>query len=193
MPSALPAGQACRSSSGPIARSWACPSPTIRARARFRPRPLPILRSFDRLRSVAIHEGIVRDLVHGLKYRDRTDLAPMMAEWMIRASDGAVAAADMIVPVPLLRSASGDASSTRRRSLHASLPNVPQEPIGRMSFAASSARAGRSDSVPGHARTMSAAPSQYPKARSGNSRASASFSSTTSIRPARPSPPRPGR
>lgn len=56
---------------------------------------------FDRLRSVAIHEGIVRDLVHGLKYRDRTDLAPMMAEWMIRASDGAVAAADMIVPVPL--------------------------------------------------------------------------------------------
>jgi ComF family protein len=56
---------------------------------------------FDRLRSVALHEGIARDLVHGLKYRDRTDLAPMMAEWMIRASDGAVAAADMIVPVPL--------------------------------------------------------------------------------------------
>lgn len=56
---------------------------------------------FDRLRSVAIHDGIVRDLVHGLKYRDRTDLAPMMGEWMIRASDGAVAAADMIVPVPL--------------------------------------------------------------------------------------------
>lgn len=56
---------------------------------------------FDRLRSVAIHEGIVRDLVHGLKYRDRTDLAPLMAEWMIRAGDGAVAAADMIVPVPL--------------------------------------------------------------------------------------------
>ncbi|QFI67453.1 Competence protein F [Sinorhizobium alkalisoli] len=56
---------------------------------------------FDRLRSVALHQGIARDLVHGLKYRDRTDLAPMMAEWMIRASDGAVAAADVIVPVPL--------------------------------------------------------------------------------------------
>lgn len=56
---------------------------------------------FDRLRSVAIHDGIARDLVHGLKYGDRTDLAPMMAEWMIRASDGAVAAADAIVPVPL--------------------------------------------------------------------------------------------
>ncbi|AFL53555.1 putative competence protein F [Sinorhizobium fredii USDA 257] len=56
---------------------------------------------FDRLRSVSLHEGIARDLVHGLKYRDRTDLASMMAEWMIRASDGTVAAADMIVPVPL--------------------------------------------------------------------------------------------
>ncbi|HEV7318187.1 MAG TPA: ComF family protein [Ensifer sp.] len=56
---------------------------------------------FDRLRSVAIHEGIARDLVHGLKYGDRTDLAPMMAEWMIRASDGAVASADAIIPVPL--------------------------------------------------------------------------------------------
>ncbi len=57
--------------------------------------------AFDRLRSVAVHEGIARDLVHGLKYRDRTDLAPMMAEWMVRASDGAVASADAIVPVPL--------------------------------------------------------------------------------------------
>lgn len=57
--------------------------------------------AFDRLRSVALHEGIARDLVHGLKYRDRTDLAPMMAEWMIRASDGAVASADAIIPVPL--------------------------------------------------------------------------------------------
>ncbi|PDT34256.1 amidophosphoribosyltransferase [Sinorhizobium sp. FG01] len=56
---------------------------------------------FHRLRSVSLLEGIARDLVHGLKYRDRTDLARMMAEWMVRASDGAVAAADMIVPVPL--------------------------------------------------------------------------------------------
>ncbi|MGF6156904.1 ComF family protein [Ensifer sp. KUDG1] len=57
--------------------------------------------AFERLRSVAIHEGVARDLVHGLKYRDRTDLAPMMAAWMIRASDGAVASADAIIPVPL--------------------------------------------------------------------------------------------
>ena len=59
---------------------------------------------FDRLRSAVIHDGAARDLVHGLKYRDRTDLAPMMAGWMLRASDGAVAACDFILPVPLHRS-----------------------------------------------------------------------------------------
>ncbi len=58
---------------------------------------------FDRLRSAAIHDGVVRDLVHGLKYRDRTDLAPMMAGWMLRASDGAVARCDALIPVPLHR------------------------------------------------------------------------------------------
>jgi ComF family protein len=56
---------------------------------------------FERLRSVAIHDGIAKSLVHGLKYRDRTDLAVMMAEWMIRAGDGSVAACDAVVPVPL--------------------------------------------------------------------------------------------
>ena len=58
---------------------------------------------FDRLRSVAIHEGPVRHLVHGLKYRDRTDLAAMMAGWMLRASERHVLECDGIVPVPLHR------------------------------------------------------------------------------------------
>ncbi len=58
---------------------------------------------FDRLRSVALYDGLARDLVHSLKYRDRTDLAPMMAGWMLRAGDGSVQAADLIIPVPLHR------------------------------------------------------------------------------------------
>lgn len=58
---------------------------------------------FDRLRAAAIHDGPVRHLVHGLKYRDRTDLAPMMAGWMLRASDGHLKDCDGIVPVPLHR------------------------------------------------------------------------------------------
>jgi ComF family protein len=58
---------------------------------------------FDRLRSVALHEGVARHLVHGLKYRDRTDLAPMMAAWMVRAASAEITAADGIVAVPLHR------------------------------------------------------------------------------------------
>jgi len=58
---------------------------------------------FDRLRSVALHEGVARHLVHDLKYRDRVDLAPMMAGWMIRAAQAEIAAADAILAVPLHR------------------------------------------------------------------------------------------
>ncbi|WLR97336.1 ComF family protein [Shinella sumterensis] len=58
---------------------------------------------FDRLRSVALYDDLARILVHSLKYRDRTDLAPMMAQWMLRAGDGTIEAADVIVPVPLHR------------------------------------------------------------------------------------------
>ncbi len=56
---------------------------------------------FDRLRSAAFHDEPIRQLVHGLKYRDRTDLAPMMAKWMLRAGDGMVERCDGILPVPL--------------------------------------------------------------------------------------------
>lgn len=56
---------------------------------------------FDRLRSVALHDGIAKALVHGLKYRDRTDLAAMMAAWMVRAGEGAVEASDAVIAVPL--------------------------------------------------------------------------------------------
>ncbi len=56
---------------------------------------------FDRLRAAAFHDSTARMLVHGLKYHDRTDLARMMAGWMLRAGDGAVENCDGIIPVPL--------------------------------------------------------------------------------------------
>lgn len=58
---------------------------------------------FGRLRSAVVHDGLARTLVHNLKYRDRTDLAPMMAGWMIRAADGLAEECDLIMPVPLHR------------------------------------------------------------------------------------------
>lgn len=56
---------------------------------------------FDRLRSVCAFNGTARNLVHALKYRDRTELAPMLALWMARAGRELLEECDAIVPVPL--------------------------------------------------------------------------------------------
>jgi ComF family protein len=58
---------------------------------------------FDRCRAVAVFDDVARQLVHGLKYRDRLDLARWMAGWMVRAGSELLAEADVIVPVPLHR------------------------------------------------------------------------------------------
>ncbi|MFC3753592.1 ComF family protein [Aquamicrobium ahrensii] len=56
---------------------------------------------FERSRSAVVYSGVACDMVRGLKYHDRTDLAPWMAEWMLRAGSELLAEADIIVPVPL--------------------------------------------------------------------------------------------
>jgi ComF family protein len=56
---------------------------------------------FDRLRSACAFNGTARNLVHALKYNDRTELGPMMALWMARAGSELLRDCDAIVPVPL--------------------------------------------------------------------------------------------
>jgi ComF family protein len=56
---------------------------------------------FDRLRSVCHFDGVGRNLIHALKYKDRTELAPMMALWMARAGADLLADCDAVLPVPL--------------------------------------------------------------------------------------------
>lgn len=56
---------------------------------------------FDRQRSVALHEGPARQLVHSLKYKDRTDLAEMLAAWMARVGGAELLGCDAILPIPL--------------------------------------------------------------------------------------------
>ncbi len=58
---------------------------------------------FDRARAAVAHSGVAKQMVHRLKYGDRTDLAPWMARWMARAGEELIADADVIVPVPLHR------------------------------------------------------------------------------------------
>jgi len=56
---------------------------------------------FGRARAAVAYTGVARRMVQGLKFHDRTDLAPWMARWMLRAGTELVADAEVIVPVPL--------------------------------------------------------------------------------------------
>jgi ComF family protein len=56
---------------------------------------------FERARAAVVYSDIARQMVQALKYNDRTDLAPWMARWMLRAGAELVADAEMVVPVPL--------------------------------------------------------------------------------------------
>lgn len=58
---------------------------------------------FSRARAAVAYTGVARQLVHQLKFGDRTELAPWMARWMARAGAELLADADVIVPVPLHR------------------------------------------------------------------------------------------
>ncbi|MEQ1952126.1 ComF family protein [Mesorhizobium sp. CN2-181] len=58
---------------------------------------------FARARAAVAYTGVARQMVQRLKYNDRTDLAPWMAEWMVRAGFELFPDADLIVPVPLHR------------------------------------------------------------------------------------------
>ena len=49
---------------------------------------------FERARAAVAYSGVARQMVQGLKYQDRTDLAPWMARWMVRAGADLIAEAE---------------------------------------------------------------------------------------------------
>ena len=57
--------------------------------------------AYRRARAAVRFDEISRALVHGLKYADRLDLAPLMGGWMNNAGRELLAEADALVPVPL--------------------------------------------------------------------------------------------
>jgi ComF family protein len=59
---------------------------------------------YGRARAVAAFEGVARDLVHQLKFRDRLDTGSTLGRWMARAGADILGDADLLVPVPLHRS-----------------------------------------------------------------------------------------
>ena len=99
---------------------------------------------FERARAAVAYSGVARSMVQGLKYADRTDLAPWMARWMVRAGAELIADADVVVPVPLhwrrflSRRFNQSAELARAIALQAHCPS------SRRRSAASSGRASRS-------------------------------------------------
>ena len=59
--------------------------------------------AFDRARSVVLYDDVARKLIQGLKFSDRTDLAPWLADWMVRGGAELLQEPCLIVPVPLHR------------------------------------------------------------------------------------------
>lgn len=58
--------------------------------------------TWSRGRSAIVYEGIGRKIVLSLKHADRTDLAPLCAQWMIHAAGSQLLEdATLLVPVPL--------------------------------------------------------------------------------------------
>lgn len=57
--------------------------------------------AFDRARAATLFGPVSQEMVHGLKYADRMDLARPMARLMARAGADLLADADLILPVPL--------------------------------------------------------------------------------------------
>lgn len=74
------------------------PGPGVRCAACMA-RPL----AFDRARAACLYDEHSRDLVLKLKHADRTDLAPVLARWLLRSARDLLAEAEVIVPVPLHR------------------------------------------------------------------------------------------
>jgi ComF family protein len=73
--------------------------PLISAAAAARP---PV---YDRARAVAVfdREGILRDMIHALKYADRHDARRLFGRWLEEAGRDLLADAHLVVPVPLTR------------------------------------------------------------------------------------------
>ncbi|MFN0217744.1 MAG: ComF family protein [Hyphomicrobium sp.] len=59
--------------------------------------------TYDRARAVARFDGLMRDLVHDLKFRDTHDGRRLFGRWLAEAGQDLIATADVIAPIPLAR------------------------------------------------------------------------------------------
>lgn len=87
----------------PICARYGTPLPVDHGGMMLSPLAIADPPVFERARAVARYDGVARDLVHGLKYGDRVELARIMAQWMVREGSELLADSTLLVPVPLHR------------------------------------------------------------------------------------------
>ena len=58
---------------------------------------------YGRARAVARFEGVMRTLIHDLKFHDRHDARRLFGRWLVEAGAELLADAELLVPVPLTR------------------------------------------------------------------------------------------
>lgn len=59
---------------------------------------------YERARAAAHYSGLIRRLIHELKFNDRDDLTVLLGAWLTEAGRDLLHNADLVVPVPLSRS-----------------------------------------------------------------------------------------
>jgi predicted amidophosphoribosyltransferase len=72
--------------------------------------------AYHRARAAVRFDETSRALVHGLKYADRLDRAPLIGRWTAHAGRELLADADALVPGRCIGAAAGCGASTNRRS-----------------------------------------------------------------------------
>ncbi len=58
---------------------------------------------YDRARAVARYDGVMRELIHALKYGDRHEGVALFSKWMIHAGADILEDTDILISVPLAR------------------------------------------------------------------------------------------
>ena len=56
---------------------------------------------FERARAAIVYDDASRSLILGLKHADRSDVVPLLAQWMRQAAPHLLAEAELLAPVPL--------------------------------------------------------------------------------------------
>ncbi|MEL6423516.1 MAG: ComF family protein [Pseudomonadota bacterium] len=59
--------------------------------------------AYDRARAMTSYDGVSRELVHAVKYADRTDALAMLGRWLSLAARDFADEVDLVIPIPLNR------------------------------------------------------------------------------------------